>query len=97
LSGRLLRARRPGVRAKKSRVVRGMEDGMKEESYFRNNLIVRLKDDDGALVGADLVDGKLDIVFVRIDGYAILPVEDYEALLSTKSLNTPPPEPSTKT
>ena len=50
------------------------------ESYFEENIIApRLGD--GTLIGYDKVDDSFSSIYIRMRGYAIIPVEDYLALL----------------
>ena len=46
------------------------------------------------MIGIEEMGGKMFATFVRLDGYAIIPTDYYETLLSMKSAPTEPPEPS---
>ena len=66
---------------------------MREESYVRN-CVFAMRPGDDVPIGMEVVDGKVFVTCVRLDGYAIIPTENYEALLSMKSAPTEPPDPS---
>ena len=67
------------------------------ESYLKNCLIV-VGDGlpAGGLFGMKEVNGMMVADYFQIDGYAIIPMARYEALLSMKSGATEPPDPSAR-
>ena len=58
------------------------------ESYFTNNWVIA-RDGDGQIIGFDGMGeaGKGGLSFVRMDGYVILPIEKYLALLPEEQRN----------
>ena len=65
----------------------------KFSSFVRNCLLIPRAD---AVEGPLFFRGPDGAMCARLDGYAVLPVEDYLALLPPNSLYTAPPEPSAK-
>ncbi len=61
------------------------------ESFVKNCLMIRRSDQNGHMFFGP----SPDKLFARLDGYAIIPIEEYYALLPGKSLPTLPPDPST--
>lgn len=59
--------------------------------FLRNSLVIAR---DGE---ADLFVCSLAGVIAQLDGYAVIPMETYLALLPGKSLPTDPPDPSART
>lgn len=60
------------------------------DSFVRNCHFIRVREEDGALFDQQ-PNGQF---LARLDGYTILPNEDFQALLSGKSPPISPPDPS---
>lgn len=58
------------------------------DSFLRNSLVIPRSGDENLFAWED------NTVIARLDGYAVVPIEQYQALLSEKSVPTNPPGPS---
>ena len=68
-----------------------MKTDLQSETSWLRNCILAGRPGDGPLFDGATIEGAY---LARLDGYAIIPVETYQALLSGKSAPIQPPEPS---